>query len=153
MRLEKGEYLWRMVNEHMTQARHQEVMRFNMTTLLLTLAGVVIGFITYDKELTCFDLVPACLLFLLGLFGVLFSAKHYERFNFHIARVRMYRQELERNFINVNWKKIREEADVYHEARFPRLVRQRQNLLWLVLHGINALIGVVFIIAICIRNK
>ena len=143
MALEKDEYLWRMVNEHMTQARHQETLRSSMTTLLVTLSGAIVGFITFDKELSPTDLAPAFLLFFLGAFGVFFSAKQYERFNFHIARVRSYRNALEQYFPDVRWKEIREEADKYHEARFPNLVKQRQHILWLVLHGVNATLGLV----------
>jgi len=104
MALEKEEFLWRMINEHMTQARHQETLRSSMTTLLITLSGAIIAFITFDKELTATDLAPAFLLLFLGVFGVLFSAKHYERFNFHISRVRVYRKALEQSFPDVSWK-------------------------------------------------
>lgn len=143
MALDKEEYLWRMVNEHMAQARHQETLRTSMTTLLVTLSGAIIAFITFDKELSHTDLAPAVLLFFLGAFGVFFSAKHYERFNFHIARVRSYRNALEKFFSEVQWKELREEADKYHEAKFPKLVKQRQHLLWLVLHSVNAALGLI----------
>jgi hypothetical protein len=76
-----------------------------MTTLLITLSGAIIAFITFDKELTATDLAPAFLLLFLGVFGVLFSAKHYERLNFHISRVRVYRKALEQSFPDVSWKK------------------------------------------------
>lgn len=152
MALEKEEYLWRMVNEHMTQARHQETLRSSMTTMLVTLSGAIVGFITFDKELSNTDLAPSFLLFFLGAFGVFFSAKHYERFNFHIARVRSYRNALERHFPDVQWKELREEADKYHEPKFPRLVKQRQHMLWLVLHGVNGAIGLVLTAAILLKQ-
>lgn len=50
MALEKEEYLWRMVNEHMSQARHQETLRASMTTFLITLSGAIVGLITFDKR-------------------------------------------------------------------------------------------------------
>jgi len=143
MALEKEEYLWRMINEHMTQARHQETLRTSMTTLLVTLSGAIIAFITFDKELSPIDLALTILLFCLGIFGIFFSAKHYERFNFHIARVRLYRAKLEELFPEIEWKKLREDADVYHEKKFPKLVKQRQHLLWLILHGVNAATGLI----------
>ena len=152
MALEKEEYLWRMVNEHMTQARHQETLRSSMTTLLVTLSGAIVGFITFDKELSLTDLAPSLLLFILGTFGIFFSAKHYERFNFHIARVRSYRNALERYFPDVHWKELREEADKYHEVKHPHLVKQRQNILWLVLHGVNATLGLVLTAIILLKQ-
>jgi|GEM_PF-2115032 len=151
MALEKEEYLWRMVNEHMTQARHQETLRSSMATLLVAFSGAIVGFITYDKELSPTDLAPAFLLFFLGAFGVFFSAKHYERFNFHIARVRSYRKALEKYFPDVNWKGLRDEADTYHETRFPRFVKQRQHVLWLVLHGVAAVLGMILIALIWLK--
>lgn len=152
MALEKEEYLWRMVNEHMTQARHQETLRASMTTLLVTLSGAIVAFITFDKELSPTDLAPAVLLFFLGTFGVLFSAKHYERFNFHIARVRSYRNALEKYFPEIQWKELREEADNYHKPKFPTLVKQRQHLLWLVMHGVNAALGLILTAVILFKQ-
>ena len=143
MALEKEEYLWRMVNEHMTQARHQETLRSSMTTLLVTLSGAIVGFITFDKVLWLTDLAPSLLLFFLGAFGIFFSAKQYDRFDFHIARVRSDRNALERYFPDGQWKELREEADKYHVTKYPHLVKQRQNILWLVLHGVNATLGLV----------
>lgn len=151
MALEKEEYLWRMVNEHMTQARHQETLRSSMTTLLVTLSVAIVGFITFDKDLSNTDLAPAILLFSLGAFGILFSAKHYERFNFHIARVRSYRNALEGFFPDVQWKTLREDADKYHELKFPQIVKQRQHWFWLVLHGINAVLGLILTALILIK--
>lgn len=151
MALEKEEYLWRMVNEHMTQARHQETLRSSMTTLLLSLSGAIVGFIIFDKELSSTDLAPSILLLFLGVFGIIFSAKHYERFNFHIARVRAYRSALDKCFPDVQWKALREAADEYHEPRFPRLVKQRQHKLWLVLHGVNASLGLILTTVILLK--
>ena len=145
MALEKEEYLWRMVNEHMTQARQQETLRSSMTTFLITLSGAIVAFIMFDKKLSFVDLPPAILVLLLGLFGILFSAKHYERFNFHIARVRAYRDALEKSFSEIHWKQLRVGADEYHAARFPRLLNWRQHWLWLILHGVNASIGLMLI--------
>ncbi len=132
----------------MTQARHQETLRSSMTTLLVTLSGAIVAFITFDKELSATDLPAAFLLLFLGVFGIFFSAKHYERFNFHIARVRAYRGELERSFPDVSWKQLREDADKYHEGKFPHLVKRRQHVLWLILHALNVCIALVLISAI-----
>jgi hypothetical protein len=151
MALEKEEYLWRMVNEHMTQARHQETLRSTMTTLLVTLSAAIVGFITFDKDLSSTDLAPSSLLLFLGIFGIFFSAKHYERYNFHIARVRSYRNALEQCFPGVDWKRLREQADEYHEPRFPLMVKQRQHKLWLVLHGVNAILGFVLSVLVLLK--
>jgi hypothetical protein len=72
MPLDKEEFLWRMVNEHMTQARHQETLRSSMTTLLITLSSAIIAFVTFDKDLSSIDLPAAFLLLFLGIFGVFF---------------------------------------------------------------------------------
>ena len=151
MALEAEEILWRMVNEHMTQARQQETLRSSMTTLLITLSGAIVAYITFDKELTCSDLPVAFLQVFLGLFGVLFSAKHYERFNFHISRVRAFRAELEKRFNAVEWTQLRADADKYHEAKFPHMVKWRQNYLWLVLHGVNGCMGMVLVGSIFLK--
>jgi hypothetical protein len=153
MPLETEEFLWRMVNEHMTQARHQETLRSSMTTVLITLAGLIVSVVAFDKASSVGDLAPSLLLLLLGVFGIFFSAKHYERFNFHIARVRSYRAQLEESFPDVSWKTLREEADAYHDARFPKMVRHRQNQLWLILHGAIALLGATLALLVVLKRS
>ena len=149
--MDNEEYLWRMVNEHMTQARHQEILRTSMTTLLVTISGAIVGVIIFDKELNRTDLAPAILLIFLRIFGVLFSAKHYERFNFHIARVRLYRSALEKALDEKLFTQLRRDADAQHKGKFPWLVKQRQHRLWLILHGVNAAFGIALSAIIIIR--
>jgi hypothetical protein len=143
MPLDKPEFLWRMFDEHMTQSRQQESLRSSVTTMLITLSAVVVGFITFDKELSRSDLPASFLLSALGVFGALFAAKHYERFMFHIARARAYRDEIERLFADTDWTALREQADAKHRAEFPRLVDMRQHRFWVIFHCLIAFVGAI----------
>lgn len=146
MPLEREEYLWRMVNEHMTQARHQETLRTSVATLIITLSGAIIAFVTIDKVVTIGDTPILMLYLLLGIFGIIVTAKHYERFNHHIARVRFYREPLEASFPAGDCKQIRDAAKSYHEINFPHLSKKpRQHELWLLLHALNTAIALVLI--------
>ncbi|MGC4071712.1 MAG: hypothetical protein QM760_04215 [Nibricoccus sp.] len=141
--IDKSEVLWRMFSEHMTQARQQETLRSSVTTVLTTIGIGAIGLITFDKELNVTDLPVAILLTALGGFGALFSAKHYERFQHHIARGRSYRDELEAMLSDVDWKALRKRADEKHDAAFPRLVQMRQYRFWMLFHGLIGAVGLV----------
>jgi hypothetical protein len=138
---DKAELLWRMFNEHMTQARQQETLRSSATALLTTIAAAIIGLITFDREISRSDLPAAVFLVALGGFGALFGAKHYERFQFHIARGRSYRDELEAMLSGTDWKRIRQSADQRHEPEFPRLVKMRQHKFWVYFHAFIGLVG------------
>jgi hypothetical protein len=69
-------------------------------------------------------------LLLLGAFGALFSAKHYERFSFHMERARGYRDALERFLPNTQIKAMKQAADDRTRDEFPRLYDLRIFRFW-----------------------
>ena len=64
--------------DHADQARQHEAQRERMTNLILTIAGVLVGLITFSK-LALWSLPAALAITVLGIFGIFFAGKHYER--------------------------------------------------------------------------
>ncbi len=135
--------LWKMYQEHCTQGRHHETQRSTVAGALIAISGGVMGLITFDKAVTITDLPLALFLFALGGFGAVFSSKHYERFNLHMARARHHRDELDSLLPGAPLKRLKKAADDQHNAAFPRMSVLRLNRFWLWFYVLLATVGVV----------
>jgi len=82
---------------------------------------------------------------MLGFFGGLFSAKHYERFSMHTQRARGYRDELEKLLPSTRIKAIKLAADQIARSEFPRLHELRLFWFWISLHVVVSAIGIVLL--------
>jgi hypothetical protein len=82
-------------DEHAAQARNHEGQRERATNLILSIAGLLVGFVTFAK-LSLWSLPAAICVVLLGIFGFVFAGKHYERFRYHTQIMEAIRLEIER---------------------------------------------------------
>ncbi len=87
--------LFELYKEQRDLGLHHEDQRAKVTGLMFTVATILIGLVVFDKTLTIFDLPAAILIITLGIFGALFSLKHYERFTFHRKRSRLLRDAID----------------------------------------------------------
>jgi hypothetical protein len=135
--------LWKMYQEHCTQGRHHETQRSTVAGALIAISGAVVGLVTFDRGISSIDLPLTLFLFLLGAFGAVFSAKHYERFSLHMERARRYRDELDGLLQDSPLKRLKAAADSHHNKQFPKLKSLRLNQFWLWLYIFIATLGVV----------
>jgi len=133
--------LWKMYQEHCTQGRHHETQRSTVAGALIAIAGAVIGLVTFDKAISAPDLPLTAFLFVLGTFGAVFSAKHYERFCLHMERARQHRDELDGLLPGKPLKRLKKQADDKNDADFPRLKDLRLNRFWMGLYVLIAALG------------
>jgi hypothetical protein len=153
-------------NEHATHARQHEDHRERMTAIVLTFASVLIGLVTF-AELSLQALPAAISLVLLGIFGLLASGKHYERFRMHTTVMERIRNEMDRVAANpsitpmsLSSLRIAGETQHYDEFSWPWapeatsarqtnakawIARRRTRFFWELIHVGVALIG----LAIC----
>lgn len=95
-------------------------------------AGITrrIGIVTFDKTIAApADLPLILLLIALGIFGAVFSMKHYERFSLHMERARRYRDALDALLPGQPLRTLKQKADVAHKEKFPRMHRVAASLL------------------------
>jgi len=140
---DEAELLWRMCNEEYSQARQHETQRASMTTIGVTLSVAAIGLITSDGKFSVIDLPLALIVVGIGIFGSFFTLKHYERFQFHIERSRVYRGKLESFYPNADMKSLRSWAERKHKKNFHHLFRIRLYWFWLGIHASIGLLGLV----------
>jgi hypothetical protein len=119
------ESLWKYYEEHASQAKQHEDQRERMTALLIVLAGVMVGFLTADKLDVCFRIFGSVMLFVIGLFGLMFSLKHYERNRLHTAILGKIRAEIDREITHPyrrdkkSLDALRKEGETKHYTEYP----------------------------------
>lgn len=143
MNNDKAEILWRMYNEHVTMGRHHETQRSAMSQIILAVAGALVAFFGTTTSPQN-KWVVALFIVLLGAFGVLFSAKPYERSKFHMGAAGLHRKELE-GIVGVDLGKIRKDAEDNQRREFPCTEGWSLNQFWTRLHVLIAMFGVVLL--------
>ena len=138
--MNEQDVIWQLIKDNFEQARAHEQYRANIATLVITLTGILVGTLSVDlgsRHHRVIYLVVA----LLGLYGALASAKHYERFRMHVAIAQHFLDKLrELGIFTVN---LNEEFRNFQKKRqwsHSTLASISLNWLWT---GFPALIGLV----------
>jgi hypothetical protein len=143
------EILWGLYQDQYTHIRHYDSQRSTVTNLLIVIAAALLTFVTYDKTINRADIPLTGMLCIIGLFGVIFSIKYRERISINFQRLMVYRDKLDELLFDSKLIRVLdEEADRLHDKKFPRLhagylSSVKVNRLWLVLHMLISLIGLV----------
>lgn len=138
---DQTDVLLNIYQEHCAWERHHEEQRATVTNLLIAVAAGVISVITFDGKLSTADFPLALFLVMQGIFGALFTAKHYERFAMHQKRADLYRKTLDSLYPETNIIFIRKSADEEHALEYPWFHRLPLNKFWISLHLIIAVFG------------
>jgi hypothetical protein len=115
----------RNLEENWLLARQAEEKRATIAHIALILAFLILGALF----LTGSPFLPFLLIFL-GLYGLLTTAKLYERSQYHILRARKIRARLGELCPDAQLEMLYQSAEETHEARYPRLVRVRLSAIW-----------------------
>lgn len=129
-------FLMRNLEENWILARQAEDKRAMIAHIVITLATLTLGafFITDRAPLTF-------LLILLGLYGLLTTAKLYERSQYHILRARKIRARLDELCPDAHLELLYKSAEKEHLARYPRLMKVRLNTIWLCFYAVLVILG------------
>jgi hypothetical protein len=166
--MEKIEFYFRYYEEHALQARRHEEQREKATAIVLTIAGFLIGFVTFAK-LSRSALPAAISIILLGIYGYLFAWKHYERSRMHTAVLRRVRTEMEKMIDGRNpnprtLTQLREEAEDAHNKEFvwtiggkaskarSWITRTRLHSFWEAIHVGVVILGIGLCFAILTKK-
>lgn len=171
--MDKTELYRAYYEEHSTQAKIHEEQRERITGIILTIATLLIGLVTFAK-LALSALAASIPIILLGVYGWFFAGKHYERFQFHTAVMRRIRNELDAlhatpGCAGASLDTLRSEAAAahYRHFRWPTIAassrppqstatawiaRQRLHVFWEGIHLMVALIGIGLTIGIVAKR-
>jgi hypothetical protein len=146
---QETDVLLAMYQENTAQGRHHEIQRSTMTNLVVAICAGILGLFALDKTPSSINAILAAFLVVLGCFGALFSAKHYERFSMHNQRARGYRAALEAFLPETRLKAIKRSADAQAEKEFPHLFKLRLFRFWVLLHLSVSVVGLVLLVWSC----
>lgn len=130
--------LFKLYTENTTHARHHEVMRQQVTNIVLVASGLLLAFTSRKDSFTIIDAAPPALVIVLGLLGMVTTSKHYERARLQLQRASQFREALPGG----KWiRSIKGKADATHKTTYPRFSSVRLNWLWLGFHAMVMVIG------------
>ena len=123
-----------MYKENCDQARHHELLRERVTTLLATTTALILGLFGFSSSWTnpvAAHLAIPVFLVVLGLWGFLASWKHNERSKLHVQRVRKIREQLTQ-ICGIDLAGINAAAESQHKKDFgrSRLSDSRTHIIW-----------------------
>lgn len=76
--------IWELAKDNFEQARAHERYRANITAIVVSLSGVLAGALSISGSIIGSPNIIFLALGLVGLYGALVNAKHYERFRMHV---------------------------------------------------------------------
>lgn len=142
-----SELLWRLYAENMTHVRHIEMQRSTTTSVLLTLSGGVLAVIGVQwKEGEKPHWTLACPLVLIGVVGLLFTAKLFELYREHKERARTFREALAARHPKAQIEELKQAADERWRSNVPFRIRLPVHVLWLWPHLLIVALGVLVLL-------
>lgn len=148
----RAELLWRLYADNREYARSHEAQRSSAASLIVAISAGLLGLATFDQEIGASDLPLTLFLSAIGVFGAVFSSKHYERTRLHLNRAKQYLGRLDVLFPLDEIIRLQQLGDTTNAENFPRLSRLRLNTLWNALYLSISLIGVTLTVLIAVDS-
>jgi hypothetical protein len=127
--------------------RHYEETRFKITQMTITLSGLLIGALRFGNSQQHSSRLLGVFIIILGVLGVLISAKYTERADRHASLSRAYRRaasDLFSKIGNYDLEKIHESAALKHRnsGSITGLLHDvRARLFWMGIHLCMVVLG------------
>ena len=145
---EETEVLLRLCEESWNHIRHLEDQRATFTNVVIAVAAGVLGFVV--PQGLSLELLPlTALLFVLGATGAVATWKFYERFQWHKRKADEWLDQISTDLLpNANIRGLENIAREKHSERYPVIHRRHVHELWIVLHGLVAILGLLITLVI-----
>ncbi|MGV9942768.1 hypothetical protein [Streptomyces sp. NPDC003401] len=124
--------LWKGQRE---EARQMENQRAALTNIVIVVTAAALGFLTQQGDLRASSLGLTLPLCALGTFGALASAKYGERWAVHSGLADRLRRELGARYPGLHLLDLMADNHAEHRAEFPRMLKLKIWILWVVLHA------------------
>jgi hypothetical protein len=132
-----------------TKFRHSEDQRATLTNIVLVVSSIGFGFLA-KQGLRDSMLAATIPLTIIGLYGVIASAKLAERASLHNRQGRAFADRLDELLPDLQLRQTYALARRRHNVAYGRLARLRLRHLWIALHGGIAAAGLVLTLMIVI---
>lgn len=136
------EVLLVFVGEYWEENRHIEEQRVAISNIIIIVASAAIGLIA-QKEISISRLPLALLIAFAGLYGILATAKLYERYRFLQTRLDLFYEKIDLLQPDATFEDLRKKALQQHRRNFRVLARLPLNMLWMAIHAVLLVLGLV----------
>ncbi|MEU6227300.1 hypothetical protein [Streptomyces sp. NPDC047042] len=126
---------------HREEARQMENQRAALTNIVIIVAAAALGFLAQQGNLQESSLGVTLPLCALGVFGATTCAKYGERWAVHSGLADALRHEIGLRHPALKLSDLIAANRAEHQAEFPRILRLRIWILWVVLHSAIATAG------------
>ncbi|HTK10748.1 MAG TPA: hypothetical protein VL485_26475 [Ktedonobacteraceae bacterium] len=140
---ETTDILIHAADREFSQAKQSEDQRANITGLVVVIASAIQGGLT-QTGLNRNALPLTIMLIVMGGFGVLASLKLYERFRRHIRFGSLIHQKLEELYPDTQLQHLLDQTRIEQQNEFPIVRSIRLYILWIMLHFIISLLGIIY---------
>ena len=137
-----AEILVEFWKEEWVVARHFDEQRTTISNLIIIVAAAIIGFII-QVGISMKTLPMTIFLIVLGLYGTITVKKLYERHQYHIIRMRKFRERIDELVSDAKLMEIVNTSKDMHREHYPRLSKQRLHYLWSFLHISITIMGII----------
>lgn len=134
--------LWKVYQDNHAYVRHHEVQRSTGATAIIAIASALLAVAAFDRALTISDLPLLAVVMAIGVFGIFFSLKQYERIWLHLDRADGLIREIDRTLDGRSVVDLVKAADAGHARRY-RLYPVGMNRFWILFYAFIALVGAV----------
>ncbi|SRR6266496_1833070 len=133
------------------KTKQHEDQRAAITGLIVVIASAIQGGLT-QIGFTKSALPLTMTLIVLGLFGILASAKLYERAKLHSDRAKRLRKRIDELHPPLQAQALLDSSDEEHYLKYGILATKiRLHAIWLTLHSMIALLGIVYTVIALVR--
>lgn len=134
-----------LYKQYVTLALHHQGQASTTSNIILILAGAIFTLLTFDDKLQGgIDRIGGGTLVILGLFGMLWSLKHHERYDHFAGIAEGYRRELAQAVPAL--KEVHQAALTESSRQVGLIAKARVRHLWAFLNLLIAGLGIVIIV-------
>jgi hypothetical protein len=148
---ETYELLFRMLEENWLHARQAEDKRAVIAIINLVIVSALQGIVAFTG-LSPKTLFLSIWIIILGVYGIVASAKLYERSQFHILRARKLRTHLDELCPDARIEHFLHIAEDEHKVHYTTMMNVRLNAIWIGLHALITATGTLYTIISLIRS-
>lgn len=148
---ETTEILLHMMEQQLLQAKQSEDQRSNLTNIIVLIAAAIQGVLTQTGFAK--NALPLTItLIIIGVFGVVATAKLYERFRYHYEVMRQMRKQLETLHPDTAIRACLDAAWQEHIKKYPiTSTKVRLHIIWAILHILIIALGIIYTIVILLK--
>ncbi|MFK7748912.1 MAG: hypothetical protein AB8B65_11000 [Kordia sp.] len=139
----KHEILLEFYKKHENSMLNHETQRATMTNILLSVSTILIAVIS-TVEASLEKIILSLLLLALGVFGSMFSIKHYERFSWHLLCSRLYKEKIHQDFPETDIDRSLARQKI--KERFGWIHKSRLYKYWISIQIIISVIGLIVLV-------